>query len=142
VPTLRLTVLRLRVITTTSFSKNITFCQKWWKPSLWNFSVWRLYYYNYRITFLFDQTLDKCSNSNQVYNFTSSEAMQLNIDPSPIANQVTPLNTPRTGLITSSTNSLTSGGVLTNSFLQCSNSYNSHGKPRVECSRGVSGTSV
>jgi hypothetical protein len=46
--------------------------------------------------------------------------MQLNIDPSLIANQVTPLNTPRTGLITSSTNSLTyrlfSGGVLTNSY--------------------------
>jgi hypothetical protein len=72
------------------------------------------------LPFLFDQTLDKCSSSNQVYNFTSSEAMQLNIDPSLIINQVTPLNTPRTGLISSSTNSLTyrlfTGGVLTNSY--------------------------
>tara|TARA_R110000868_G_scaffold134360_6_gene346318 strand:+ start:1140 stop:2087 length:948 start_codon:yes stop_codon:yes gene_type:complete len=72
------------------------------------------------LPFLFDQSLDKCSSSNQVYNFTSSEAMQLNIDPSLIVNQVTPLNTPRIGLISTTTNSLTyrlfSGGVLTNSY--------------------------
>lgn len=72
------------------------------------------------LPFLFDQTVEKCSSSNQIYNFTSSEALQLNIDPSLIANAVTPLNTPRTGLITSTTNSLTyrlfSGGVLTNSY--------------------------
>jgi hypothetical protein len=72
------------------------------------------------LPFLFDQTLDKCSTSNQVYNFTSSEAMQLNIDPSLIANAVTPLNTPRTGLISTTTNSLTyrlfTGGVLTNNY--------------------------
>jgi hypothetical protein len=46
--------------------------------------------------------------------------MQLNIDPTLIANEVTPLNTPRIGLISSTTNSLTyrlfSGGVLTNSY--------------------------
>jgi hypothetical protein len=72
------------------------------------------------LPFLFDQTVDKCSNSNQVYNFTSSEALQLNIDPSLIANQVTPINSPRTGLITATTNSLTyrlfTGGVLTNEY--------------------------
>ena len=72
------------------------------------------------LPFLFDQTVDKCSTSNQVYNFTSSEALQLNIDPALIANQVTPLNTPRTGLITSTTNSLSyrlfTGGVLTNNY--------------------------
>lgn len=72
------------------------------------------------LPFLFDQTLDKCSTSNQVYNFTSSEAMQLNIDPSLIANAVTPINSPRTGLISTTTNSLTyrlfTGGVLTNSY--------------------------
>jgi hypothetical protein len=46
--------------------------------------------------------------------------MQLNIDPTLIANEVTPLNTPRIGLISSTTNSLTyrlfMGGVLTNSY--------------------------
>jgi hypothetical protein len=45
--------------------------------------------------------------------------MQLNIDPTLIANEVTPLNTPRTGLISSTTNSLYRlfmGGVLTNSY--------------------------
>jgi hypothetical protein len=72
------------------------------------------------LPFLFDQSLDKCSSTNQVYNFTSSEAMQLNIDPTLIANEVTPLNTPRIGLISSTTNSLTyrlfMGGVLTNSY--------------------------
>ena len=72
------------------------------------------------LPFLFDQTLDKCTSSNQVYNFTSSEAMQLNIDPSLIVNQVTALNTPRTGLLSNTTNSLTyrlfTGGVLTNSY--------------------------
>jgi hypothetical protein len=72
------------------------------------------------LPFLFDQTLDKCSTSNQVYNFTSSEAMQLNIDPSLIANQVTPLNSPRIGLLSNTTNSLTyrlfTGGVLTNAY--------------------------
>lgn len=72
------------------------------------------------LNFGFDQTLDKCSTSNQIYNFTSSEALILNIDPSLIANEITPLNTPRTGLITSTTNSLTyrlfTGGVLTNDY--------------------------
>jgi hypothetical protein len=100
--------------------KNVTF-----EKSI-GFQVYETFLFGDYITtatnlpFLFDQSLDKCSSSNQVYNFTSSEAMQLNIDPSLIVNQVTPLNTPRTGLITSTTNSLTyrlfSGGVLTNSY--------------------------
>jgi hypothetical protein len=66
----------------------------------------------------FDQTLDKCSSSNQVYNFTSS-GNAIKHRSSLIINQVTPLNTPRTGLISSSTNSLTYRlftGVLTNSY--------------------------
>ena len=100
--------------------KNVTF-----EKSI-GFQVYETFVFGDYITtatnlpFLFDQSLDKCSSSNQVYNFTSSEAMQLNIDPSLIVNQVTPLNTPRIGLISTTTNSLTyrlfSGGVLTNSY--------------------------
>lgn len=100
--------------------KNVTF-----EKSI-GFQVYETFVFGDYITtatnlpFLFDQSLDKCSSSNQVYNFTSSEAMQLNIDPSLIVNQVTPLNTPRIGLISTTTNSLTyrlfTGGVLTNSY--------------------------
>ncbi|MBU0941364.1 MAG: hypothetical protein KKD36_08025 [Bacteroidetes bacterium] len=109
----------------TGYNHNITFNNVTFAKSNGNQTYPTFPFGNYTTTattlpFLFDQTLDKCSTSNQVYNFTSSEAMQLNIDPSLIANQVTPLNTPRTGLITSTTNSLTyrlfSGGVLTNSY--------------------------
>jgi hypothetical protein len=59
--------------------KNVTFAKvmaaRFMKHFLWSY-VNICHYF----TFLFDQTLDKCSSSNQVYNFTSSEAMQLNID--------------------------------------------------------------
>jgi hypothetical protein len=58
------------------------------------------------LPFLFDETVEKCSNSNLVYNFTSSEALTLDIDPNLIVNAVTPLNNPRTGIIGSSTNIL------------------------------------
>ncbi|APA00447.1 MULTISPECIES: hypothetical protein [Flavobacterium] len=59
------------------------------------------------LNFNFDQTLEKCTSSNEVYNFNTSEALILNIDPSLIANEATALNTPRTGLIGSSSNVLT-----------------------------------
>jgi hypothetical protein len=58
------------------------------------------------LPFLFDKTVQKCSSSNLVYNFTSSEALTLDIDPSLIVNAVTPLNSPRTGIIGTSTNVL------------------------------------
>ncbi len=58
------------------------------------------------LPFNFDQTLEKCTSSNDVYNFNTSEALILKIDPSLIPNEVTPLNTPRTGLIGTSTNIL------------------------------------
>jgi len=73
------------------------------------------------LPFGFDKTLEQCATLNQVYNYTSSEALTLdNIDPALITNTETPLNTPRTGLIGSLKNKLTyrlySNGVLTPSY--------------------------
>jgi hypothetical protein len=59
--------------------KNVTFAKVMAARFMKHF-LWRLCNICHYFTFLFDQTLDKCSSSNQVYNFTSSEAMQLNID--------------------------------------------------------------
>ncbi|EIA07791.1 hypothetical protein [Flavobacterium frigoris] len=71
------------------------------------------------LPFLFDETVEKCSTSNQIYNYTSSEALMLNIDPSLIVNEVTPLNSPRTGIIGTTTNILTYrlfSGLLTAAY--------------------------
>jgi hypothetical protein len=68
---------------------------------------------------LFDETVEKCSSSNLVYNYTTSEALMLNIDPSLIVNEVTLLNTPRTGIIGTTKNILTYrlfSGLLTSSY--------------------------
>ncbi|SHG09655.1 hypothetical protein SAMN05443549_10231 [Flavobacterium fluvii] len=70
------------------------------------------------LPFGFDQTLEQCPTSKQLYNYVSSEALTIdNIDPSLIVNVETPLNTPRTGLIGNLRNILTyrlySNGVLT-----------------------------
>jgi hypothetical protein len=58
------------------------------------------------LPFLFDKTVEKCSSSNLIYNYTSSESLTLTIDPNLIANEVTPLNSPRTGIVGTSTNVL------------------------------------
>jgi hypothetical protein len=58
------------------------------------------------LPFLFDKTVEKCSSSNLIYNYTSSESLTLAIDPNLIANEVTPLKSPRTGIIGTSTNVL------------------------------------
>lgn len=73
------------------------------------------------ILFGFDDTLEQCSTSKQVYNYNSAEAITLdNIETGLIQNQITPLNTPRTALIGTTTNKLTyrlfTGGVLTPSY--------------------------
>jgi hypothetical protein len=72
------------------------------------------------LPFGFDKALEQCTDSKQIYNYTSSEALTLDIDPALIINTVTPLNTPRTGLISTNTNKLTyrlySNGVLTPSY--------------------------
>jgi hypothetical protein len=58
------------------------------------------------LPFLFDKTVEKCSNANLVYNYTSSEALTLDIDPSLIVNTVTAINSPRTGVIGTTSNKL------------------------------------
>lgn len=69
------------------------------------------------LPFGFDETLEQCSSSKQIYNYTSSEALTLDIDPDLIKNEITPLNSPRTGVIGTSLNKLVyrlySNGVLT-----------------------------
>ncbi|RKS98588.1 hypothetical protein [Flavobacterium sp. 123] len=69
------------------------------------------------LPFGFDETVEQCSSSKQIYNYTSSEALTLDIDPDLIKNEITPLNSPRTGVIGTSINKLVyrlySNGVLT-----------------------------
>jgi PBP1b-binding outer membrane lipoprotein LpoB len=59
------------------------------------------------LAFNFDQTVEKCANSNDVYNYTTSEALILTIDPTLLLNEVTAANAPRKGLIGSTKNILT-----------------------------------
>ncbi|GIZ10460.1 hypothetical protein [Flavobacterium sp. UMI-01] len=59
------------------------------------------------LPFNFEKILTKCSNSNVIYDFKSFEAILLDIDPTLIVNEATPANTPRTGLIGTTTNKLT-----------------------------------
>jgi hypothetical protein len=73
------------------------------------------------LPFGFDKTAEQCSNTKQVYNYTSSEALTLDkLDPTLIVNQETPINSPRTALIESTKNILTyrlyGNGVLTPSY--------------------------
>lgn len=69
------------------------------------------------LPFGFDETVEQCSSSKQIYNYTSSEALTLDIDPDLIKNEITPLNSPRTRVIGTSINKLVyrlySNGVLT-----------------------------
>jgi len=67
----------------------------------------------------FNKTLEQCSSSKQLYDYNSSEALILDIDPALIVNQVTPLNAPRTGLISDTKNKLTYrlfSGLLTGAY--------------------------
>ncbi|OCB75495.1 hypothetical protein [Flavobacterium crassostreae] len=59
--------------------------------------------------FKFDPTkpLHKCSTSNIIYAFNTSEAFILDIDPTLIKNEVTAINTPRVGIIGTTQNKLT-----------------------------------
>jgi hypothetical protein len=70
------------------------------------------------LVFGFDETLEQCPTSKQIYNYNSSEAVTLdNIDANLIQNQITPLNTPRTALLGTTTNKLVyrlfTNGVIT-----------------------------
>jgi hypothetical protein len=73
------------------------------------------------LPFGFDEVVEQCSTSKQIYNYTSSEALTLDdIDPDLIKNEITPLDTPRTGLTGTTLNKLVyrlySNGVLTPSY--------------------------
>lgn len=74
------------------------------------------------LTLGFDETLEQCATSKQIYNFNSSESITLdNISTDLIKNQITPLNSPRTALIGTTSNKLiyrsfTNGIVTPNYF--------------------------
>ena len=73
------------------------------------------------LVFGFDETLEQCPSTKQIYNYTSGETVTLdNIDTNLIKNQITPLNTPRTALIGTTTNKLVyrsfSNGIVTPSY--------------------------
>lgn len=71
------------------------------------------------LPFNFEKNLTKCSTSNILYDYKTSEAILLDIDPTLIANAATTANSPRTGLINAKTNKLTYrlfSGLLTASY--------------------------
>ncbi len=71
------------------------------------------------LPFAFNKTLEQCSSSKQLYDYNSSEALILDIDPALIVNEATPLNAPRTGLISDTKNKLTYrlfSGLLTGAY--------------------------
>jgi hypothetical protein len=73
------------------------------------------------LPFKFDKTkpLNKCTTSSQIYSYTSSESLTLTIDPNLIANEVTPLNSPRIATLGTTTNILTYRlftGLLTDDY--------------------------
>lgn len=58
--------------------------------------------------FAFDQEIEQCATSKQLYNYINQEALTIdNIDPSLIVPEETPLNTPRKALIGTLKNKLT-----------------------------------
>ncbi|TDD75514.1 hypothetical protein [Flavobacterium caseinilyticum] len=77
------------------------------------------------LPFAFNKTLKQCSVSKQIYDKNSSEALILDIDPTLISNVATPLNVPRTGLVSNTKNKLTYrlfSGLLTDNYF-CNATY-------------------
>nr|WP_314838827.1 hypothetical protein [uncultured Flavobacterium sp.] len=73
----------------------------------------------------FKKVLNQCPSTKQLYDKNSSEALILDIDPTLIKNESTPLNTPRVALIGNTVNKLTYrlfAGVLTDSYF-CNTTY-------------------
>lgn len=72
------------------------------------------------LAFGFDEVLEQCSTSKQVYDYSSSESFTLdNLDSSLIVNTETPANTPRTALIGSTNNILSYrlfSGIIASSY--------------------------
>jgi hypothetical protein len=71
------------------------------------------------LPFAFDKTVEQCSTTKQIYNYAGSEALTLDIDPTLIQSSETPLNTPRKGVLSATTNKLIYrlyNGLLTPSY--------------------------
>lgn len=72
------------------------------------------------LPFGFDKIVEQCPITKKIYNYVSGESITIDdIDPTLIVNTETPLNTPRTGLISSLKNKLAYrlySGVLTPSY--------------------------
>lgn len=72
------------------------------------------------LPFGFDEIVEQCPVTKKIYNYVSGESITIDdIDPTLIINTKTPLNTPRTGLISSLKNKLAYrlySGVLTPSY--------------------------
>jgi hypothetical protein len=69
------------------------------------------------LPFAFDETLDQCSTSKQIYNYNSSESLTLDIDPLLLSSAA--INVPKTGLISATTNKLRYrlfSGLLTSDY--------------------------
>jgi hypothetical protein len=68
------------------------------------------------LPFAFNELLNICTTTGEVYKFTENESLTLNIDPALIVNEVTPIGSPRTATIGTVTNKLTyrffTNGVL------------------------------
>ena len=77
------------------------------------------------LPFAFNKTLEQCSSSKQLYDYNSSEALILDVDSALIVNEATPLNAPRTGLISDTKNKLTYrlfSGLVTDAYF-CNTSF-------------------
>lgn len=99
------------------------------------------------LAFGFDEVLEQCASSKQIYDYSSSESFTLsNIEASLIVNTETPTGSPRTALVGSSSNVLNyrlfTGGVISSSYF-CNTTTPS--TPTVsqdwQAVSGVSGTS-
>ncbi|NRS90481.1 hypothetical protein HNQ02_003425 [Flavobacterium sp. 7E] len=107
------------------YSHNIVFKNITFSKSTGGTQVYDVFNFGSYVTtattlpFGFDETkaLNKCSTNDQVYKFTTGEAMELSIDPSLIINEITVANSPRKGIIGTTQNKLTyrlfTAGLLT-----------------------------
>jgi hypothetical protein len=89
--------------------KNITFLKQNGTQGYESFSFGNYVTTITSLPFNFDQTIEKCDSNtpNLIYNYNSNESLTLEIDPSLLTNEITPLNSPRTGLLSDTNNILT-----------------------------------
>ena len=106
--------------------KNITFNKSDGKTQVYEtFTFGDLVVSATALPLAFTKVLKQCPSTKQVYDKNSSEALILDIDPALIVNTATPLNAPRTGLISDMKNKLTYklfSGLLTDDYF-CNSVY-------------------